>query len=696
MFFLIRYIFFVYLCTSGFSLLFAANVNILDAGQGNILGVEHDTEHGKKVFVLDSGSSGYKHTTFYQTHASSRRAREFTVFAQREEVAQRVSREGELEGRQEEAEAVDSTMSTVDSDMPAVSSSGENSPGDSGSSKPFIPIEASGQSGAGSSDEHFGKSSSPEAKHYKKLVFKSMINFVWGDEDRPISRIDFLGTHSDADHVNDKYLRAIFLNPLLERIGISEEQAIGLEGDALARAYGLNIIRSIILGGFKDEYSDNVHQILNILCRLGTRVIFTGSYDGSGDRPEAPSTPWGAGGYARAYSSFMPVNQRSPIEREIEDILTFGNGLMIQILAMNAGFAQAEIQGDMTWVANPDPNVNSIVLRFEMEGGSSFLAPADAEKPTWSFIDAMHRKYNSGRRLKTDYMLVSHHGSNTNEATSSYILRLFDPTVLLLSTGAHESYHHPSRGTVILLKDHLEGKRLTTQKHDITYFKQTSPRPPRYDYLRLSTHLPIFSTITGGTLSFSLDPSLRMESLPTLGMVTTSRHKARTFKDEGGQEFIAEDFMTFSSEQEMYGWLYQYMKDRQQKNIIVDVWKDENKSFSKGSTRSGKKTSSSPTKQVIKKLTEEERRKFLTVGDSAEKMEVDSNVGSSGSLPSQASAPVVAHDRPPSLENLVIRPKDYEGTTQWLIYYVRPFVDDVEVGGQRIEAEEEEDDSDDD
>lgn len=710
MIFLLRIIL-IYFCMGGISLLSATSVEIFDIGQGNSFGLEHDGPHGKRVLIGDIGSSEYKHGAFYHGQATSKNPEEFLIILGEREVATSLDLE-EQRGSPDREEILHRTMDVPMGDIQLSSSDEEGSPSGFKPVDFLSPKKEEHSSRAGSSDEHLGKASSPVARSHRQSVFERMIYFIWGDgEKRVVKQVDFLGTHSDIDHVHPDYLRSIFLNPLLMRIwggSKSQDEAIKkqkvkvlaeevekLSGDDLEFIRSnINILKHIILGGFKDEYNKDIHPILDILMMLGTEVIFTGSYDGSGNRPKALSTKWEEGGYARAYSSFMPIGQRSPIERKIEEeILNFGNSLETQILSMNAGFAEATNPEDRTRITNPDPNVNSIVLRFKLTGGKSFLAPGDAEEPTWAFIHAIHQKYKPEEDLNTDYFLISHHGSASNGATSPFILDLFKPTTFLISTGGHDGNSHPSYETISFLKNYLEDKNLETRKHDITYFKLRSPGSSHRDYHRLTTSLPIFSTTTGGTLSFTLNPpGGTMEEQVSLGKIIVSRHKARTFETEEGEKFIAKDFVVFSSESDMQEWLRMYMDDMNSKGTRVVILKDENKHANKGGTRAGKRKSDSPVKQLIKQLTIAEVENFLKVSTSAAgSADIDLDAASTTSHLSQM---LVADDVASSsskVDYVVIREKTRTGIPpQWLVYSVNPVIEDEEKGDQEMQGIEEE------
>jgi len=91
-----------------------------------------------------------------------------------------------------------------------------------------------------------------------------------------------------------------------------------------------------------------------------------------------------------------------------------------------------------------ETNNTSIVLKLSY-GSASFLFTGDAEKESEEDI------VESGADLKCTVLKVGHHGSNTS---SSYrFIYEASPQVGIISCGKNNSYGHPNRETLDILKD---------------------------------------------------------------------------------------------------------------------------------------------------------------------------------------------------------------------------------------------------
>jgi len=60
----------------------------------------------------------------------------------------------------------------------------------------------------------------------------------------------------------------------------------------------------------------------------------------------------------------------------------------------------------------------------------------------------MVEKY--GKRLKSDFLLAGHHGSNTS--SSEEFLRAVNPEYIIFSAGKNNSYNHPHPAVISLVE----------------------------------------------------------------------------------------------------------------------------------------------------------------------------------------------------------------------------------------------------
>lgn len=136
---------------------------------------------------------------------------------------------------------------------------------------------------------------------------------------------------------------------------------------------------------------------------------------------------------SKAFSSFVKYLDKQDVEITIPEA---GN-------VYELGSAEFEILGPIT--IDPDePNNTSIVLRL-VYGDTSFLFTGDAEREEEQAI------LNSGCELKSDFLKVGHHGSDTS--TSYPFLREVMPEMAVISVGEDNSYGHPTEDTLSRLRD---------------------------------------------------------------------------------------------------------------------------------------------------------------------------------------------------------------------------------------------------
>lgn len=468
-------------------------VKVFPVGQGNCVAVKY---HGK-VIVVDMGSTEHTFQHFYKQRAFSEGEYSFEV---RKDVSSNIE------------------------PVSFSSESGTSNAMDVVSSSPSSRRESAYSQSSEESTHLIDKSDQSGVEMSWKSVIGLIREFLSAED---IREIVFVGSHSDKDHVGSSLIRSIFF-----------EEKVTRNNTRMFSNLLLQKLKYMILGGFPEEYS-HINDGLKIL-KEGNKdlnIIFTASYDGKSGRPLVPNTPWIPNytdeepKYARPYCSFIDTEERTHSEREIEEALKFpGDGLKVQILAMNAGHSvHSRGEEHFATIANRDPNSNSIVLRFLREGGQSFLIPGDADYATWNYISIY------GSNLNTDYMLVSHHGSAENEATRMSVLELFNPKCFIISSGHHEGYHHPHGETIDLIRKYFDSRGFRTGDHELTYYRGVEEgRKVVYYYKRSNTKRPIFSTVVNGEIKF------RLETEDDLVKVTVSQTKPRLFI-VGEKRFIMVD-----------------------------------------------------------------------------------------------------------------------------------------------------------
>lgn len=272
-------------------------------------------------------------------------------------------------------------------------------------------------------------------------------------------------------------------------------------------------VNNIVLSGYKNQYTQVFRDWLQkTLTPQQTKIIFTGTNEVDGQQ-NPKGLQQNNEGYARPYYSDMK-GERTPLERAVEEALrvkTEGNiGARIKILAMNTHHAPAVEAGKPMRIANARKNASSTVLRLEtflvenaeasaqshLSQNKSFLFPGDAVEETWNHIKS---NYDQADHLwQADYMVVSHHGSRADKATSKEILDLIQPKACFISAGRHNQCFHPALSTIKLLR---KTKSLyKTDRHNFIYFKNKRQK-------MIETENAIFSTFSSGVTHVDMQPT---------------------------------------------------------------------------------------------------------------------------------------------------------------------------------------------
>lgn len=113
----------------------------------------------------------------------------------------------------------------------------------------------------------------------------------------------------------------------------------------------------------------------------------------------------------------------------------------IQGDGFNLGDAKVKILWPKVYKDGVD-NDNSIVVKITY-GNMKFLFPADASK------DVEDQLIYSGYNLKSDVLMVGHHGSKYS--TSKEFLKEVRPKLAIISVGKNNRYKHPSKEVIKLL-----------------------------------------------------------------------------------------------------------------------------------------------------------------------------------------------------------------------------------------------------
>ena len=138
--------------------------------------------------------------------------------------------------------------------------------------------------------------------------------------------------------------------------------------------------------------------------------------------------------------------------KTFRDVLDAVEEAGLRVTAPKAGtcYAVGEAGLEILWDELGGSLNNSSVVTRLTYAGRALLLMGDAEAPVEEKLLA------SGRALKSDFLKVGHHGSDT--ATTAAFLHAADPLEAFILCGADNSYHHPHATTLRKLEELAEAK----------------------------------------------------------------------------------------------------------------------------------------------------------------------------------------------------------------------------------------------
>ncbi len=194
----------------------------------------------------------------------------------------------------------------------------------------------------------------------------------------------------------------------------------------------------------------------------------------------------------------------------------------LEILSVNAGKTGAV----------PDKNTDSMVIKLSQK--HSIIIPGDAEEETWEDAEQI----GGADGLKADVLLLSHHGSKTNDSTTPDLLGKIQPKVCLISAGFQ--HNHPTKEIIDMLFDYYNGKSYRTMPHFLTFQEGATRRC-------IITDAPIFTTIDNGALTVDLSSDILTVTCardfnPTPDVSLSDGESTRLFFDTAGRKtFLSEE-----------------------------------------------------------------------------------------------------------------------------------------------------------
>ena len=303
---------------------------------------------------------------------------------------------------------------------------------------------SSSSAGTSSSEESVFSVTKAEKEAYKQHLIQTMratLPKSGANKGRVLKTLVI--SHADTDHYN-----------LIPQVFPAQEEGSD------------DRIEYMVISGFRDEYLHSFQKWLDWAQKHiidPANIIFTGTDDPSGLKSAAP---------ARSYFTGMPVTVKTENEQKIEEALRFHGvpaGEGFQILAMNPTHT-SDMDETPPVRLNHEKNKTSMVLRLRY-GGDSIIFPGDAEEETWNRVFSNFHNQD----LKSTYLLLSHHGSRANGATSARVIDVIQPEACLISCGRNMGHEHSARD---VLNDMRRSQRLLkTRAHHVSSFKYIGEDP---------------------------------------------------------------------------------------------------------------------------------------------------------------------------------------------------------------------------
>ena len=97
-------------------------------------------------------------------------------------------------------------------------------------------------------------------------------------------------------------------------------------------------------------------------------------------------------------------------------------------------------------MTNASDNNQSCVVQIEM-AGKRILLPGDIDKKAEKILLASY-----GDELKSDVLIVGHHGSKSS-SSNAWLIQV-DPDIAIVSTGFNNRFHHPHSTVLARFKQH--------------------------------------------------------------------------------------------------------------------------------------------------------------------------------------------------------------------------------------------------
>jgi beta-lactamase superfamily II metal-dependent hydrolase len=279
------------------------------------------------------------------------------------------------------------------------------------------------------------KGTESEQDDYKSNFAKSLKKYV--RKDGSVLQAVFI-SHADVDHYN-----------LIEEYGLKP--------------------KAFVLGGYYPAYNGSAcgRKFTAYVkgCNLTAKYII--KQDESNGYKDIPSSNLYNEKWRKIENSCSFSNKNKKMKNNIPKV---------KILSANAGKGLHKYK-----------NKDSMVVKI-IQNGHSMIISGDAEKETWESIDDID--------LEAIFLLISHHGSNTNSSTTRGMLDKVKPQVCLISAGFE--HHHPSSYVINILLGYFKDSQHRTAPHFISYFDKKILKT------RI-TNAPIFTTIDNGCLRVNLD-----------------------------------------------------------------------------------------------------------------------------------------------------------------------------------------------
>ncbi|MBA3814654.1 MAG: hypothetical protein H0X26_09300 [Alphaproteobacteria bacterium] len=205
--------------------------------------------------------------------------------------------------------------------------------------------------------------------------------------------------------------------------------------------------------------------------------------------------------------------------KKFEEALDFGENIQASFLSINPTHFIGNGNQVLRMSDPEDDNPDSLVLRIENGKSSATLTGDATGLTTTRILNNYYAKEKS--YLNTNALVASHHGSFTHGSNNKEWIAATQPEFVIISNGL--LHGHPHEDAYNIFKQSSRLKRVTNHKILVAQSKTSG--------FMHQTQNPIFSTLTSGTITVSLEEDgevkIKTENNPNIEILGSTKKKKK-------------------------------------------------------------------------------------------------------------------------------------------------------------------------